>query len=136
MSHGIVSECNGEGVSRRFDVIIKFDLYLSVFANSNSEESKWMAALFVICYLFPLSVVWGRVGRGWGEGGERVGRGWGEGGERVGRGWGEGGERVGRGWGEGGERVGRGWGRGWGEATESLNHLRHRIFGNTKEHTK
>ena len=28
----------------QFDVIIRFDLDLSVFANSNSEESKWMVA--------------------------------------------------------------------------------------------
>ena len=27
-------------------------------------------------------------------------------------------------------------GEGGGKATESLNDLRHRIFGNTKEHTK
>ena len=45
-----LSECDtvslwkGEGVSSQFDVFIKFDLYLSVFAYSNSEESKWMTA--------------------------------------------------------------------------------------------
>ena len=33
-----------EGVSRQFDVIIRFDLDLSVFAHSNSEESKWKQA--------------------------------------------------------------------------------------------
>ena len=34
----------GEDVCSQFDVIIKFVLYLSVFAYSNSEESKWMTA--------------------------------------------------------------------------------------------
>ena len=42
--NGNVSVWKGESVSRLFYVIIKFDLDLSVFANSNSEESKWMAA--------------------------------------------------------------------------------------------
>ena len=41
-----------ESVSRQLDVIIRFDLDLSVFANSNSEESKWMAV--EICFLLLL----------------------------------------------------------------------------------
>ena len=44
--------CKGNCVSRQCDFIIRFDLDLSVFANSNSEESKWMAA--GICFLLPL----------------------------------------------------------------------------------
>ena len=67
-------------VGRQCDFIIRFDLYLSGLANSNSEKSKWMTA--GMCFL---SLVY----RG-----------------------------------------------GGGEATESLNDLSHRIFGNTKEHTK
>ena len=31
------------------NLMLKFDLYFSVFANSNSEESKWKAA--GICFL-------------------------------------------------------------------------------------
>ena len=73
-----VSLWKGEGVSSQFDVITKFVFYLSVFAYSNSEESKWMTAVIRF-----LSILYG--GR---------------------------------------------------EATESLNDLRHRIFGNTKEHMK
>ena len=55
-----LSECDtvslwkGEGADCQCDFIIRFDLYLSVLANSNSEESKWMTA--GICFL---SLVYG-----------------------------------------------------------------------------
>ena len=62
MRHGIVSVWEGEGVSRQCDFIIRFDLYLSVLANSNSVESKWMTV-----GIFFLSLVYGGGGGGGGE---------------------------------------------------------------------